>query len=373
MRTTALCVFVCAALAGAEAEQTGLPIDSSSIPGLFTLMPGSAPSLLVQVGDGRMSFSTSMLLPPPIQANSQLLLPLVDPLGRFYTPETDFDIGDVHVHFDVPPSGQFLISSGKVNMTLGGHATLTWLLNDGSTYQTALDITFTTGTVTANADGPDTLLMFGNTSITGVPFDCTSGDGIIVTAFTVPRNLPQETVDQITAALGDAGIPLNGSYFLGAPIGVKFQCKLTEAYVITPVITPNGGRFKSYVSVSIETLTSDAEIHYTTDGSVPTIGSPRYYWPVFMWSDDFTITARAFLPGFSDSDIVSASFVKMWKTPGDVNRDCAVNIIDLIAVRNKLNADPLSGNNWQMDVNEDGKINILDLIMVRNLLNTKCP
>ncbi|TFH40573.1 MAG: hypothetical protein E4H01_16355 [Lysobacterales bacterium] len=118
---------------------------------------------------------------------------------------------------------------------------------------------------------------------------------------------------------------------------------------------------------------NDAQIYYTTDGSVPTVDSTRYYGPLFMWDYDFTITARGFMPGFNSSDIVSATFMKKWKIPGDVNRDCSVNIIDLVAVRNKLNADPLSGDNWQMDVNEDGKINVLDLIMVRNRLNTKCP
>jgi len=61
-----------------------------------------------------------------------------------------------------------------------------------------------------------------------------------------------------------------------------------------------------------------------------------------------------------------------WPIPGDVNLDCSVNILDLIAVRNLLNHDPASGDNWRADVNEDGKINILDMIFVRNHLNTFC-
>ena len=61
-----------------------------------------------------------------------------------------------------------------------------------------------------------------------------------------------------------------------------------------------------------------------------------------------------------------------WPIPGDVNLDCGVNILDLIAVRNLLNHDPASGDNWRADVNEDGKINILDMIFVRNHLNTFC-
>jgi len=62
-----------------------------------------------------------------------------------------------------------------------------------------------------------------------------------------------------------------------------------------------------------------------------------------------------------------------WPVEGDANLDCKVNILDLIFVRNRLNQDVATGDNWQADVNVDGKINILDLIYVRNRLNTKCP
>ena len=62
-----------------------------------------------------------------------------------------------------------------------------------------------------------------------------------------------------------------------------------------------------------------------------------------------------------------------WPVLGDANLDCTVNILDLIFIRNKLNQDPGTGNNWQANVYGDGSINILDLIYVRNKLNTKCP
>ena len=57
---------------------------------------------------------------------------------------------------------------------------------------------------------------------------------------------------------------------------------------------------------------------------------------------------------------------------GDANDDCKVNILDMIAIRNRLNQDPKSGDNWWFDVNDDEKINILDLLYVRNHLNTFC-
>jgi hypothetical protein len=54
-----------------------------------------------------------------------------------------------------------------------------------------------------------------------------------------------------------------------------------------------------------------------------------------------------------------------WPIPGDANQDCWVNILGLILVRNRLNQDVESEDNWQADVSQDGKINILDLILVR--------
>ncbi|HUT04510.1 MAG TPA: dockerin type I domain-containing protein [bacterium] len=61
-----------------------------------------------------------------------------------------------------------------------------------------------------------------------------------------------------------------------------------------------------------------------------------------------------------------------WPTPGDVDFNCKVNVLDLIDIRNRLNADVEDGSNWRCDVNQDGRINVLDLIFVRNRLNIHC-
>ncbi|HUS59593.1 MAG TPA: dockerin type I domain-containing protein, partial [Planctomycetota bacterium] len=58
---------------------------------------------------------------------------------------------------------------------------------------------------------------------------------------------------------------------------------------------------------------------------------------------------------------------------GDMNDDCRVNVLDLIYIRNRLNEDVNTGDNWRADINLDGRINILDLLHVRNRLNTRCP
>ena len=58
--------------------------------------------------------------------------------------------------------------------------------------------------------------------------------------------------------------------------------------------------------------------------------------------------------------------------PLDVNRDCRVNVLDLIAVRNRLFLSTNIGTNRYVDVNSDGKINVLDFILVRNGIYTMC-
>ena len=55
---------------------------------------------------------------------------------------------------------------------------------------------------------------------------------------------------------------------------------------------------------------------------------------------------------------------------GDANGDCAVNVLDLITIRNRLGGN--SSGSWRGDVNLDGAVNVLDLITTRNVLGTKC-
>ena len=76
-----------------------------------------------------------------------------------------------------------------------------------------------------------------------------------------------------------------------------------------------------------------------------------------------------------NNEIADAAFYwpQAWPVEGDANMDCRVNILDLIFIRNKLNQDIGTGDNWKADVNGDTRINILDLILVRNKLNTSCP
>jgi len=96
----------------------------------------------------------------------------------------------------------------------------------------------------------------------------------------------------------------------------------------------------------------------------------------------FYLTAADNLVGFTfDSRKLTAPSLQItadavphtWPIPGDVNGDCFVNILDMIAIRNHLGDNPASPpENAAYDVNEDGFINVVDMIFVRNHLNDTC-
>ncbi|HUW31333.1 MAG TPA: dockerin type I domain-containing protein, partial [Planctomycetota bacterium] len=59
--------------------------------------------------------------------------------------------------------------------------------------------------------------------------------------------------------------------------------------------------------------------------------------------------------------------------PADISGNCSVNVLDLILLRNKLNAPVSQSDNWKADLNGDGVINVKDLLIMNGLLGKKCP
>jgi len=121
---------------------------------------------------------------------------------------------------------------------------------------------------------------------------------------------------------------------------------------------------------------ADGELTFSLSLAAPFVQDLAAGGPVSLYltaADDaigFTFDSRRNTPPMLT--VTAQQVLSPWPIPGDVNRDCRVNIIDLIAVRNLLCQDPASGDNWAADVNEDGSINIVDMIFVRNHLNTSC-
>jgi len=77
--------------------------------------------------------------------------------------------------------------------------------------------------------------------------------------------------------------------------------------VATPSLSPPGGTFNGYALVTMQCPTLAATIHYTTDGSSPTLVSPMYWGPLLLTAPT-TVRACAYLLFYTDSDEVSGTY-----------------------------------------------------------------
>jgi serine/threonine-protein kinase len=75
-----------------------------------------------------------------------------------------------------------------------------------------------------------------------------------------------------------------------------------------PGFSPSGGSYAVTQAVSISDSTPNAQIHYTTDGSVPTESSPTYDGPLQSLSSGTTVSAIAVAEGHKNSGVVSNTY-----------------------------------------------------------------
>ena len=87
-----------------------------------------------------------------------------------------------------------------------------------------------------------------------------------------------------------------------------------EPNAAAPVITPNGGSFKTSQSVQLSTTTPSASIYYTLDGSLPTPASTLYTAPIAI-STDTMIRAITSASGYVQSGVKTATFTFVDQTP----------------------------------------------------------
>jgi len=76
---------------------------------------------------------------------------------------------------------------------------------------------------------------------------------------------------------------------------------------VTPVITPSGGAIAAGATVSI-VAAAHADIYYTTDGSLPAIAMSKDYSGPIPITPPETIKAIAFVDGYGQSALASATF-----------------------------------------------------------------
>ncbi len=79
-----------------------------------------------------------------------------------------------------------------------------------------------------------------------------------------------------------------------------YELQENSQVVLYPSITPNGGAFANPQLIELETATNEASIHYTIDGSEPTLNSILYSAP-FTISETSIVKAKSFKDGYIPS------------------------------------------------------------------------
>ncbi|TCL54980.1 GLUG motif-containing protein [Kineothrix alysoides] len=105
-----------------------------------------------------------------------------------------------------------------------------------------------------------------------------------------------------------------------ASAAVSNSAALPVFRVKTPAASPNGGTFAGSQSITLFSQTEDAEIYYTTDGSMPTIGS-TLYTASFRLVQTMTVKAIAVKTGMADSEVLSVTFTKQSGNEGSSGDD----------------------------------------------------
>ena len=101
-----------------------------------------------------------------------------------------------------------------------------------------------------------------------------------------------------------SAIAAGGGYAASAPASAVFTVQQPAA---TPTISPNGGTFINSVLVTLADTTPGATLHYTTDGSAPTVTSSAYTGP-FTLNASAMVAVIAVASGYAASAPNSAAF-----------------------------------------------------------------
>jgi hypothetical protein len=93
---------------------------------------------------------------------------------------------------------------------------------------------------------------------------------------------------------------------------------LTSEFTAEPgvYIHPPGGTFTNRLDVTLSTRLPQTTLHYTLDGSEPSLTSPAYSLPIPI-TEAATLRVRAFLNAFPVSSVVTASFRRQYLVEPD--------------------------------------------------------
>ncbi len=90
--------------------------------------------------------------------------------------------------------------------------------------------------------------------------------------------------------------------------GYYWEWDYSVSQVATPVISLSSGTYEGAQQVSLSVTTSNADIYYTLDGSMPTSDSTLYSGPITI-DESVTLRAIAIRSGYTNSAVTSATYV----------------------------------------------------------------
>ena len=117
--------------------------------------------------------------------------------------------------------------------------------------------------------------------------------------------------------------------------------------VAAPVFSPAAGSVRPGTEVTISCPTEGAEIHYTLDGSEPTISSTLYTDPIVI-NEAVTVKAIATKEGHDASSVVTASFTVSADAPseGDGTEAAPYTVAQVIALNPTSTQDAVATGVW---------------------------
>jgi len=120
----------------------------------------------------------------------------------------------------------------------------------------------------------------------------------------------------------------NGKVYVGTSGTLAAYGLLTNAPQVAtpPTFSPLPGAYASASSVTLADTTPGAVIHYTIDGSTPTVNSPVYGAPIAV--SNATVNAIAVATGYANSTVASASYSILGSlgTPTGVSLTSVANV-----------------------------------------------
>lgn len=96
---------------------------------------------------------------------------------------------------------------------------------------------------------------------------------------------------------------------IGSRLAFHQSIETSAQYILqcaAPEITPASGGFRDSVTITMGTITDNAEVRYTTDGSDPTVASDIFAGPLLLTPGTYTIKAIALRNGFETSTITTS-------------------------------------------------------------------